>query len=166
MAKQKKCLQRSDVFRTPEFVQLVQDIVNDDASKCTRAIDTQLEVAESIIRLVVHEDLRYQFLSQETKRNHVTRSKRLLNKLKLPDEPDMLWFFFLTRTLTMTKRPTGGMTDTSMYPNEVPMVLRTKFSSPVMVLAVVSSEGDVMLPRSFQQDFWVNSKAYVETQAL
>lgn len=68
--------------------------MNDDASKSTRAIAKQLEVAESIIRLVVHEDFRYQFISQESKKDHVIRSERLLNKLKLPDEPDMLWFFF------------------------------------------------------------------------
>lgn len=41
VAKRKRHLQRSDVVRTAEFVQLVQDIVNDDASKSTKPVAKQ-----------------------------------------------------------------------------------------------------------------------------
>lgn len=89
-----------DVVGTAKFLQLVQDIVNDDLSKSTRAIAKQLEATESILRLLGHENFRYRsyvmrrghFMSQKTEENRHPIN-RLLNKLKHPQEPDMLWLF-------------------------------------------------------------------------
>ena len=42
------------------------------------------------------------------------------------------------------------------------MVMHTKFPQTVMVLGVVSSEGDVMLPYFFPKGLKVNSEEYVK----
>ncbi len=46
-------------------------------------------------------------------------------------------------------------------PNEVPVVSRTKFPVHVMVLGVVSSDGDVMPPHVFEQGLKINAEVYV-----
>lgn len=57
VAKRKKHSKRSDIIRTAEFIQQVQDIILNSPSKSMRAIAKQLKVAESTIRRVVHEDI-------------------------------------------------------------------------------------------------------------
>lgn len=57
VAKRKKHSKRSDVVRTAEFIQQVQDIIINDPRKSMRAIAKQLNVAETTIRRVVHEDI-------------------------------------------------------------------------------------------------------------
>ena len=59
VAKRKKHSKRSDIKRTEEFVQNVMDIIKEDPSKSMRAIAKQLNVAESTVRRVVNEDIRY-----------------------------------------------------------------------------------------------------------
>ena len=50
---------RSDTVRTPQFVQKVQDIIDEGPSKSIRAISRDLQVSDSTIRCIVHEDIRY-----------------------------------------------------------------------------------------------------------
>ena len=50
---------RSDTVRTPQFVQQVQDIIDEDLSKYIRDISRDLQVSECTIRHTVHEDIRY-----------------------------------------------------------------------------------------------------------
>lgn len=98
MAKRKKHSQQTDVVRTAEFVQQVQETIIDDPSMSMRSIAQHLQVTESTIRCVMHGDLRYQsyvmrrgqFMSDKTRENCSVRSRRLLNELKHPEEPDML----------------------------------------------------------------------------
>ena len=98
-AKRKKHEERSDIIKTPEFVKQAQNIIEKDPSTSMRAIARKLNVSEGLIRLVVHEDLRYKsyFMrrgqSGQTRENRLIRSKHLLNKLKHPKVPNMLWFF-------------------------------------------------------------------------
>ena len=102
VAKRKKSQERSDSIRTPEFIQHVQNIVDERPHKSMRSIATDLGVSEATIRRTVHQDIRYksyvmrkgQFMSETTKENRLVRSKRLLNKLKHPAEQGILWVFF------------------------------------------------------------------------
>ena len=65
---------RSDTVRTLQFVQQVQDIIDEDPSKSIRAISIDLQSSKCIIRRIVHKDIRYksyvmrrgQFLSAQT----------------------------------------------------------------------------------------------------
>ena len=101
VAKRKKHCQRSDTTRTPEFIRHVQNIIDEDPRKTIRSIAKDLQVSEGTIRNVVHKDIRYksyvmrrgQFMSERTQESRLIRSKRLLNKLKHPQEPGMLVFF-------------------------------------------------------------------------
>ena len=101
VAKRKKASQRSDSIRTPQFVQRVQNIIDANPGTSMRAISRDLQVSEGTIRNVVHEDIRYksyvmrkgQFMSAHTQEQRLLRAKRLLNKLKHPEEPGMLWVF-------------------------------------------------------------------------
>ena len=49
----------SDTVRTPQFVQQVQDIIEEDPSKSLKAKSRDLQVSECTIRSIVHEDIRY-----------------------------------------------------------------------------------------------------------
>ncbi|UYV73719.1 hypothetical protein LAZ67_11000496 [Cordylochernes scorpioides] len=72
-----------------------------------RALAKELQVDEATIRRVVHEDLRYKsymmwrghFMSERIMINHMTKAKRLLNKLKHPEEPGTRKTFLWTRIL-------------------------------------------------------------------
>ena len=170
VAKRKKHSPRSDTIRTPEFIQQVREVVEDDPSKSMRAIAQQLEVTERTVRRVVNESLRYksyvmrrgQFLSDVTKENRVIRGKRLLNKLKHPEEPDMLWFFSDEKNFDQDQK-VNRTNDRWLCsdPTEVPTVMHTKFPSSVMVLGVVSNEGHVMPPHLFQEGIRVNAAGYI-----
>ncbi|EFN76011.1 hypothetical protein EAI_12717, partial [Harpegnathos saltator] len=95
----KKHEERSDTTRNTQFVQQVEEIVDESPPKSMRAIARDLNVSESLIRRVVHEDLRYtsyvmrrgQFISAQIREQRLIRGKRLLNKLKHPEVPNMLW---------------------------------------------------------------------------
>ena len=50
---------RLDTVRTPQSVQQVEDIINEDPSKFIRAISRDLQVSECTIRRILHEDIRY-----------------------------------------------------------------------------------------------------------
>ena len=118
IAKLKRHEECSDITRNTQFVQQVQKIVHESPSKSMGAIARDLNVSEGLIRRVVHEDLRYKsyvlcrghFMSAQTRNQRLIRGKRLLNKLKHPVVPNMLWFFSDKRNLTRTKKPIGEMT--------------------------------------------------------
>ncbi len=50
----------------------------------------------------------------------------------------------------------------SLDTTEVPIVMSTKFPATVMVLGVVSNEGDVMMPHIFPKGLRVNRAEYIK----
>ena len=58
VAKRRKHKPRSDKVRTQQFVQQVQDIIDEDPSKSIRAISRDLLVSECSILRIIHEDIR------------------------------------------------------------------------------------------------------------
>ena len=55
-AKSRKHNPGSDKLRTPQFVQQVKDIIDEDPSKFIRAISRDLQVSDCTIRRIVYED--------------------------------------------------------------------------------------------------------------
>ena len=90
------------------------------------------------------------------------RSKRLLNKLKTPAEDDVIWFFSDEKNFDQDQK-VNRRNDIWLCadPSEVPRVMHTKFPATVMVLGVISNEGNAMPPHFFPQGLKVNSAAYI-----
>ncbi|EFN87647.1 hypothetical protein EAI_01466, partial [Harpegnathos saltator] len=138
----KKHEECSDTTRNIQFVQQVQKIVDESPSKSMRAIARDLNVSESLICRVVHEDLRYssyvmrreQFMSAQTREQRLIRGKRLLNKFKHPEVPNMLWFFSDEKNFDQDQK-INRRNDRWLcsHPTEVPRVMHTKFPATVMV---------------------------------
>lgn len=170
-SQRKQHSRRSDSIRTSEFINAIQSAIDESPGKSMRALAKDFQVDEATIRRVVHEDLRYksyvirrgQFMSQKTRENRVIRARRLLNKLKHPEEPGILWFFSDEKNFVqdqkVNRRNDRWLCQTA---GEVPTVMHTKFPASVMVLGVVSSEGDVMPPFFFRQGLRVNAASYTE----
>ena len=59
VSERKKHSKRSNNIRTPQLIDRVQNIIDDDARKSMRFIAKELHVSEWTIRKVVHEDLQY-----------------------------------------------------------------------------------------------------------
>ena len=97
VAKRWKYKPHSDIVRTPQFLQQVQDIIDEDPSNSIRVISRDLQVSEYTIRRIAHEDIRYkcymvrkgQFMPAQTREQLLIRAKRLLNKVKHPEIPDI-----------------------------------------------------------------------------
>ena len=116
-SKRKQHCQRSDSLRTPEFVRRVHGMIDENLGKSMRHLAKDLQVSEGTIRNVVHQDLGYksyvlrrgQFMSTKTQENRLMRAKRLLHKLKHPEEQECLWFFSDEKTSTRIKKSTQEM---------------------------------------------------------
>ena len=141
--------------RSQEFINNVRDIMETTPDRSFRSIAKDLNVSDFTIRQCVNEDLRCksyrlqtgQFLSEGMKNRRLEKSVKLLNKLKHPKDPDMLWFFSDEKNFCqdqMHNRQNHRWV--AMCPKDVPRVMKTKFPATVMVFGVVSSEGDVMPP--------------------
>ena len=91
------------------------------------------------------------------------RAKRLLHKLKHPEEQECLWFFSEEKNFDQDQK-VNPRNDRWLCvdPTEVPTVMCTKFPATVMVFGV-SSEGHIMPPHFFPQGLRVNADTYVET---
>ena len=87
--------------RTKEFIEKVQAIIDETPQRPIRQIARDLGVSHTTVNACVKEDLKCrsyrnqtsQILTQKTKNLRLIKSVRLLNKLKHPKKPNMLWFF-------------------------------------------------------------------------
>lgn len=162
---------RSGAIRSPEFVEEVQKIIDDDPGKSMRAIAKSLSVSESTVRRIVHKDIVYksyklrkgQLLNAKAKENRVIKGRRLLNLLKHPSEPNILWIFSDEKNFSQDRK-VNTQNDRWLCdePSKVPTINQTKFPSSVMVLGVVSHEGHIMPPHFFPQGLRVCAKDYID----
>ena len=148
--------------RTNEFIEKVPAI---------RQIARDLGVSHTTVSACVKEDLRFrsyrrqtsQILTEKTKNLRLIKSVRLLNKLKHPKKPNMLWFFSDEKNFCQDQVHNSQNHRWIVTNNrDVPRVMKTKFPSTVMVFGVVSSEGHIMLPHIFEVDLKVNTKVYLD----
>ena len=61
VVKRRKHKPRSDTVRTPQFVQQVQDIIDEDPSKFISTISRNLQVSICTFRGIIHKDIRFKY---------------------------------------------------------------------------------------------------------
>ena len=88
----------------------------------------------------------------QTREQRFIRAKRLLNKINHSEIPDMFWSYSDEKDFDQDKK-IYRRNDKWLCgdPSDIPRVMCTKFPATVMVLGVVSNEGQVMPQNSFRQ---------------
>jgi transposase len=160
---------RSDA-KDNDFVEKVQEIIDEDPGRSMRSIARELQVSDSTIRRIVEEDIHYksyamrrgQFMNDATKKRRLEKAQLLLTRLKHPRTPEQLIFFSDEKNFSQDQK-VNRQNDRWLCsePDEVPIVMATKFPATIMVLSVISNEGDVMPPHFFQKGQRVDAEAYI-----
>ena len=134
-----------------EFIEKVQAII--DETQPIRQIARDLGISHTTMKACVKEDLKCrsyrcqtsQILTEKTKNLRLIKSVRLLNKLKHPKKPNMLWFFSDEKNFCQEQvHNSQNHRWIAMNNRDVPRVMKTKFPATVMVFGVVSSEGHII----------------------
>jgi transposase-like protein len=166
----KKHKRRSDALGN-DFVESLQVLLDQDPGRSMRSLARELGVSARTVRRKVEQDIRYksyalrkgQFLSQATKEKRFQKARKLLNKLNKPSENGQLIFFSDEKNFSqdqkVNKKNNRWLCSDA---TKVPVVMATKFPSSVMVLGVISNEGDVMPPHFFAKGLRLNSEEYVK----
>ncbi|UYV73173.1 IKK1 [Cordylochernes scorpioides] len=150
IATRKKHSRRSDRVRGEEFVKNVKEKIDGNPGKSMRAIAKEMDVGSMTIVRTIHEDLglksyalrKGQLLTENMKNNRKGKAAALLNNLK-HDSFGMLRFFSDEKNFDVDQK-VNPRNDRWICkdPSEIPVVMHTKFPASVMVLGVISSEGD------------------------
>jgi hypothetical protein len=136
-----------------------------------RSIATEFGVAESTVRQIVQEDLRYksyamrkgQFMSEVTETRRAEKARKLLARLIHPSVTNQLIFFSDEKNFTQDQKVNRKNNQwLCSDPPEVPIIMSTKFLANVMVLGVVSNKGDVMPPHIFTKGLKINTDEYLK----
>ena len=156
--------------QTMEFIEKVQAIIDETPQWPIQQIARDLGVSHTTMNACVKEDLKCrsyrhqtsQILTEKTKNLRLIKSIRLLNKLKHPKKPNMLWFFSDEKNFCQDQvHNSQNHCWIAMNNRDVPRVMKTKFPATVMVFGVVSSEGHIMPPHIFEVGLKVNTKVYL-----
>ncbi|UYV67039.1 hypothetical protein LAZ67_4003746 [Cordylochernes scorpioides] len=169
IATRKKHSRRSDRVRGEEFVKNVKEKIDGNPGKSMRAIAKEKDVGSMTIVRTIHEDLglksyalrKGQLLTENMKHNRKGKAAALLNNLK-HDSFGMLRFFSDEKNFDVDQK-VNPRNDRWICkdPSEIPVVMHTKFPASVMVLGVISSEGDVMPPHFFEKGLRMNADTYI-----
>ncbi|UYV69528.1 K02A2.6-like [Cordylochernes scorpioides] len=102
-----------------------------------------------------------QLLTENMKNNRKGKAAALLNNLK-HDSFGMLRFYSDEKNFDVDQK-VNPRNDRWICkdPSEIPVVMHTKFPASVMVLGVISSEGDVMPPHFFEKGLRMNADTYI-----
>ncbi|UYV63624.1 hypothetical protein LAZ67_2005052 [Cordylochernes scorpioides] len=133
------------------------------------AIAKEMDVGSMTIVRTIHEDLglksyalrKGQLLTENMKNNRKGKAAALLNNLK-HDSFGMLRFFSDEKNFDLDQK-VNPRNDRWICkdPSEIPVVMHTKFPASVMVLGVISSEGDVMPLHFFEKGLRMNADTYI-----
>ncbi|UYV73848.1 hypothetical protein LAZ67_11001126 [Cordylochernes scorpioides] len=169
IATRKKHSRRSDRVRGEEFVKNVKEKIDGNPGKSMRAIAKEMDVGSMTIVRTIHEDLGLKFyalrkgqlLTENMKNNRKGKAAALLNNLK-HDSFGMLRFFSDEKNFDVDQK-VNPRNDRWICkdPSEIPVVMHTKFPASVMVLGVISSEGDVIPPHFFEKGLRMNADTYI-----
>ena len=158
--------------KNKDFVKELQKMVDRDPGRPMTRLATDMGVDEKTIRNYLKQHIRYksykmrrgQFMSGKTMVTRFEKAKKLLNKMKnLGRKKTSLIFFSDEKNFTQDQK-VNRQNDRWLChdPKQVPVVMSTKFPSTVMVLGVVSNEGDVMPPHFFKRGLRVNADIYID----
>jgi hypothetical protein len=161
---------RSDAMDVT-IVASLQELVDQDPGRSMRSLARELGISEASVRNKMAQDIRYksyafrrgQFMNEATKERRLAKAKLLLNRLKKPATNGQLIFFSDEKNFSQDQKINRKnnrwlCADVS----EVPIVMSTKFPATVMVLGVVSNEGDVMPPHFFEKGLKINAQEYLK----
>jgi hypothetical protein len=157
------------------IVATLQDLVNQDPGRSMRSLARELGISEASVRNKMAQDIRYKsyalrrghFMNKATKERRLAKAKLMLNKLKKPVANGQLIFFSDEKNFSQDQKVNRKnnrwlCADIS----EVPIIMATKFPATVMVLGVVSNQGDVMPPHFFQKGLKINAQEYLKVLRL
>ena len=157
--------------QTQEFIEKVQAIIDKTPQRPIQQIARDLGVSHTTVNACMKEDLKCrsyrrqtsQILTEKTKNLRLIKSVRLLNKLKHPKKPNMLWFFSDEKNFWQDQvHNSQNHCWIATNNRDMPRVMKTKLPATVMVFGVVSSEGYIMPPHIFEVSLKVNNKVYLD----
>lgn len=169
-AERKAHRKRSDAVRTDEFVADVAEKVKGDPSQSMAKVAKDMNVSKATIHRTIHENLslksyvikRRQLLTEDTKERRKIKASALINELKHQSAGTLRFFsdeknFIQDRVIN--RQNDRWLADS---PEDVPISMHSKYPAHVMVLGVVSSEGDVMPPVFFPDGLRLGAKGYIK----
>ncbi|QQP36092.1 Transposable element tcb2 transposase, partial [Caligus rogercresseyi] len=155
---------------TDEFVAEVKRKVNEDGNKSYAKLATKMGCSKQTIANIINKDLGYSsykkrhwmILTEGTRESRRVKVAALLNNLK--HKTAGLLRFFSDENFFSQGQNRNRRNDRWICQNvdEVPVVKHTNFPSSVMVLGVISSEGDSMPPYFFEKGLKVNTAIYID----
>ena len=160
---------RSGAIRTPKFVADVVEIVKENPSKSMRKIAKEMGTSRRTIGRTVKEDLNFksyklrrrQLLTDVQKERRKLKASALIDDLKHTSS-GMLKFFSDEKIFVQDMKPNQQNNRwLSASPEEVPIVMHSKHPAHVMVLGVISSDGDVMEPVFIPDGLHLGANSYV-----
>lgn len=149
---------RSDKVRTPRFVAGLKRSIDANPTTPISKLAKDRNVSDFVIRKAIKDDLGYMsrsrgvrhLLTEGNKLNRVSKGKKILNALK--SKGGYLKFFsdekIFTVDASINRRNDRWI---CLDPDEVQPSMASKKPASVMVLAIISSQGDVMPPTSLRQ---------------
>ena len=156
----KKVSQGHNEAKDLVMVEELRNIVEADPGTTTKSIAAKMGVSELQVRRRMPKDLRYNScamskaqdkMSDAMKAKRADRAKRLLDRIKKPLEGKQLIFFsdekFFTQVQKVVRKDD-----------------RWLCSDNVLVLGVISNEGDVMPPHVFPQGLKFNTEDYIKAR--
>lgn len=169
-AERKPHKRRSDSKRSEDFLEELKTNIAEDPGQSMRHLAQKMDVASSTIHRSVHQDLgfqsfvlrRRQLLTEATRENRKVKAQALLNDLRR-NSAGLLRFFSDEKNF-IQDRKVNRQNDRWLCedPADVPTVMHSKHPASVMVLGVVSSDGDVMPPHFFEKGLRLNADAYID----
>ena len=157
----------SGAIRTPRFVVDVE-IIKENPSKSIRKIAKKMGTSRQTIGCTVKEDLN--FKSYELKRCQLLTQVQKERKLKASALIDdlkhissgMLRFFSDEKIFIQDMKPNQQNNRwLSTSPKEVPIVMHLKYPVHIMVLGIISSDGDVMEPVFIPDGLYLGANSYM-----
>ena len=151
--RKKAATRHSDSLRTQQFVEDLKERIQEDPGRSMLELAQATGVSKSTISRTVKEDLemhsyarrRGQLLTPDMKEHRKVKAVALLKELKRGSA--RLLCFFSEKNFYQDQK-VNSRNDCWICESieEVAVVMKTKFPTSIMVLGVISSEGDIMPP--------------------
>jgi hypothetical protein len=167
----RKIHKRCSDYKGTALAEDLRELITRDPGRSMRSMAQEMNISRTTVRKMVSEDLRYksyamrrgQFMSEATRTRRLEKAMKLLARIKHPIVPNPLIFFSEEESFTQDQKVNHRNNRwLCSDPTEVPIVMVTKFPANVMVLSVVSNEGNVMPPHIFPKGLKVNTDEYLD----
>jgi hypothetical protein len=165
----RKMYKRRRDYKGTALVEDLWELVTKDPGRSMRSMAQEMNVSRTTVHKIVLEDLFYKSYARR-RSNHVggndnqapgegQEAPRQDQAPRRPQPPHLLKQENFTQDQKVNRRNNRWLCSD---PTKVPIVMATKFPANVMVLGVVSNEGDVMPPHIFPKGLRVNTDEYLD----